>query len=108
MKTIGAALAAASLFATPAAMADAPRNREQVSINVPTEDLDLTTQQGLDRLRVRTDRAIAAACNPGNRLGADLSPDFKCRREMTANVQPTMQQLAARAVETRFSSNSGL
>ena len=108
MKYIGAALAAASLFATSALMAEAPKGREQVSINVSTEGLDLTTQAGVDKLRVRMDKAIADACNPGDRIGADMAPDYKCRREMAANVQPTMQQIAARAVETRSASNTGL
>jgi UrcA family protein len=106
MKYISAALAAATLFATSAVMADT--GREQVSINVTTAGLDLTTQAGVDQLRERMDKAIAAACNPGDRVGADVLPDYKCRREMAANVQPTMQQIAARAVESRFSSNTGL
>jgi UrcA family protein len=106
MKYVGAAIAAATLFATPAVMADT--GREHVQITVSTADLDLTTQQGVDQLRTRMDKAIAAACNPGDRAGADLSPDFKCRREMAANVQPTMQQIAARATEVRSAANTGL
>ncbi|MBW8754103.1 MAG: UrcA family protein [Sphingomonadales bacterium] len=108
MKYIGAALAAACLFASAAVSAEAPAGREQVSINVSSADLDLTTTDGVAKLQNRLDKAIAAACNPGDRVGADLSPDYKCRREMAANVQPTMQQIAARAVSNHFGSNTGL
>lgn len=108
MKYLSAALAAVTLIATPAFAADSPMNREQVSINVSTNGLDMTSQDGVDQFRSRVNKAIAAACNPGDRTGADLAPDFQCRREMAAHVQPTMQQMAARATETRFSSNTGL
>lgn len=108
MKYIAAALAAASLLASATVSAEAPKGREQVSINVSSADLDLTTQEGVAQLQNRIDKAIAAVCNPGDRIGADLSPDYKCRREMAANVQPTMQQIAARAVQSRFGSNTGL
>ena len=108
MKYIGAAVAAACLFASAAVSAEAPQGRENVSINVSSADLDLTTPQGVAQLQSRIDKAIAAACNPGDRIGADLSPDYKCRREMAANVQSTMQQIAARATQSRFGSNTGL
>jgi UrcA family protein len=105
MKHFGAALAVAGLFATPALSAEVLRGREPVSINVSTDGLDLTTQQGVRRLQVRMDRAIAAACNPGERLNADMSPDFRCRREMAADAWPTIQQLTARASATPTSTN---
>ena len=35
--------------------------------------------------------------NPGDRVGADMKPDFRCRREMAANLEPTLYQLAQRA-----------
>jgi UrcA family protein len=108
MKYLGAAVAAACLFASAAVSAEAPQGRENVSINVSSADLDLTTPDGVAQLQGRIDKAIAAACNPGDRIGADLSPDYKCRREMAANVQPTMQQIAARATQNRFGSNTGL
>lgn len=108
MKYVAAALAAASLFASAAVSAEAVKGREQVSVNVSSADLDLTTMDGVNQLQNRIDKAIAVACNPGDRIGADLSPDYKCRREMAANVQPTMQQIAARAMQSRFGSNTGL
>jgi UrcA family protein len=100
MKYYGAALAVAGLFATPALNAEVPRGRETVSINVSTDGLDLTTQRGVRQLQVRMDRAIDSACNPGERLNADMSPDFRCRREMAADAWPTMQQLTSKAVAT--------
>jgi UrcA family protein len=108
MKYIAVALAAAGLFATSAFAADAPQGREAVSIQVSTAGLDMTTMAGVEKFRDRVEKAVAAACNPGDRVGADLSPDFRCRREMAANVQPTIQQMAARASESRFGSNTGL
>ena len=108
MKYISAAVAAACLFASAAVSAEAAKPRENVSINVSSADLDLTTPDGVAQLQSRVDKAIAAACNPGDRVGADLSPDYKCRREMAANVQPTMQQIAARATQSRFGSNTVL
>lgn len=104
MKYIGAALAASSLFASAVVSAEATKEREQVSINVSSADLDLTSMDGVNKLQNRIDKAIAAACNPGDRIGADMAPDYKCRREMAANVQPTMTQIAARAVQSRFGS----
>jgi UrcA family protein len=106
MNYVGAALAAACLFASTAVSAEAPR--EQVSIAVASSDLDLNSTAGVAKLQTRVNKAIAAACNPGDRVGADLAPDYKCRREMAANVQPTMVQIAARATKNRFGSNTGL
>lgn len=108
MKHISAAIAAACLLATPTFAAPSAPAREAITVNVPWGDLDLTTTDGVARLKVRVDKAIAAACNPGDRVGADMKPDYQCRREMASNVQPTMQQIAARATANRFGSNTGL
>lgn len=105
MKYIGVGLAAATLFASSALMAEAPKGRENVSLAVSTSGLDLSRPAGVEALQARMDKAIAAACNPGDRMGADLSPDYKCRREMAANIQPTMQQIAARANGIHLSAN---
>lgn len=75
MKYISAAVVAAAVLASSAVIADVPRGREPVSINVSTAGLDLTTQRGRNALRVRMDKEIAVACNPGGRLNADFSPD---------------------------------
>jgi UrcA family protein len=105
MKTIAAALVAATLLAPAAVMAEVPEAREPVSLTVSTQGLDLTQPAGVKALQSRMDKAIAAACNPGDRIGADLSPDYRCRQEMAANVEPTLQQIAARAHGVHLSLN---
>lgn len=105
MKYIGVALVAAALLAPASVMAEPPRGREPVSLAVSTQGLDLTQPAGVKALQSRMDKAIAAACNPGDRIGADLSPDYRCRREMAANVGPTLQQIAARAYGVHLSLN---
>jgi UrcA family protein len=105
MKYFGAALAVICLFATPALLAEVPRGREPVSINVSTAGLDLTSEQGARRLQARMNEVIAAACNPGDRLYADMSPDFRCRREMAADAWPKLQKLTTQTVATSTSTN---
>ncbi len=34
------------------------------------------------QFRARVAKAVAATCNPGDRIGADMSPDFACRKSM--------------------------
>lgn len=105
MKYVVFALAAATLLGPTTVMAETPRAREPVSLAVSTQGLDLTQPAGFKALQSRMDKAIAAACNPGDRIGADMSPDYRCRREMAANVQPTLLQIAARAHGVHLSAN---
>jgi UrcA family protein len=94
MKYLYAAIAAVGLFASgTAASAATSQNREAVSISVVTAGLDLGSEQDVGKLRTRVSRAIALACNPGDRLNADMSPDYQCRREMAANAAPQLNQL---------------
>lgn len=102
---IRAALAAAALLAPAAAMAHAPKAREHVSLAVSTAGLDLTRPEGVEALQSRMNKAIAEVCNPGDRLDADLSPDFQCRREMAADVRPVMLEMAARAAGRHLSAS---
>jgi len=104
MKYIAAALVAASLLAPASALAET-QVREPVSLAVSTQGLDLTRPAGVKALQSRMAKAIAAACNPGDRIGADLSPDYRCRQEMAAHVQPTLQRIAARAYGVRLGLN---
>lgn len=95
MKTISAALVAATLLAaSSAAHAGA---REQVSLALQSTQVNFANPASVAQFRKDLDRQIAAACNPGDRLGADLSPDFKCRREMTASAEPRVQALVLAA-----------
>lgn len=105
MKHLYAAGALVALLAGVPALASAPEGRESVAVKVQTSDINLADPAALDKARARLNRAIAVACNPGDRLNADMSPDWKCRREMAANAEPAMQQLAARAQAQRLSLN---
>ncbi|MET0363256.1 MAG: UrcA family protein [Sphingobium sp.] len=94
MTTLSVAIAAVGLLVAPAiAPATAPHHRESVSVAVATKDLDLSRPEHIARLRDRMARAIALACNPGNRLNADISPDWQCRREMGANAEVAVNRL---------------
>ena len=110
MKTLNAALAVACLLVAPSAamaatvqntgnveisvLAPAQHARERIELRVSTAGLDLRNPQNIERLRARVTKAIETACNPGNRLNADLSPDWQCRREMGANATATLYTLA--------------
>lgn len=100
MKTICAIGAAIGLLAGVPALASAPQGREAVSVSVRTDDINFADPADLAKVRARLDRAVAAACNPGDRIGADVTPDWQCRREMARNAEPTIQQLAQRAGAT--------
>ena len=93
MKTVAAALAAFGLVvAAPSFATEKPR--ETVSVGVSAHGLDLSRAEHREKLRLRMARAIAQACNPGDRIGADLAPDWQCRREMTASAEPALRRLA--------------
>jgi UrcA family protein len=113
MKSLNAALAAACLFAAPTtAIAATSQGGDGVEIVAPaptqrvsTAGLDLRDPQNLERFRTRVTRAIETACNPGNRINADLSPDWQCRREMGASATATLYSLARRGAGQTLASN---
>lgn len=82
---VAAMLAAAPTFAATTFTATSPA-RETVSIRVSAQGADLNDPVEQARFNRKLTRAIAAACNPGDRLHADLSPDWQCRREMAASA----------------------
>jgi len=99
MKTLPAALVAVALLAGsamtgPAAFA---ASREKVAVPVAANGVDFANPEAVARFRAAAARQIAAACNPGDRIGADLAPDFKCRREMAASIEPKVRQLVMSA-----------
>jgi UrcA family protein len=100
MKFFGIALFAAGLMvgASPAVAAE----REHVALEVPATGVNFADPTSVAALRRQAERQIAAVCNPGDRVGADMKPDFKCRREMAANLDPTLYQLAQRATDRRM------
>jgi UrcA family protein len=98
MKSLAIAIIAAGLLSSAATAAE----RESVSLKVDTAGVNFADPASVAELRRQVERKIEEACNPGDRVDADMKPDFKCRREMAANLDPTLYQLAARATERRM------
>ena len=94
MKYLVAALGAACVLASASPALAKPR--EDIQLRLPTAGLNPASPREVTELRAEAKRQIERACNPGDRLEADLSPDFQCRREMTASVERSLLQLAAR------------
>jgi len=106
MKTIFTALVAvAALAGSSAALAN---GREQVSLSVRAQNVDFANPAAVARFREEAARAIEVACNPGDRVGADLAPDFKCRREMAASIEPKVNQLVMAATNNTRMATQGL
>ena len=76
--------------------------RESVSLKVDAAQVDFADPASVAELRRQAERKIEEACNPGDRVGADMKPDFRCRREMAANLDPTLYRLAMRATQQRM------
>jgi UrcA family protein len=100
MKSLGIAIIAAGLLA--GASAASAAERESVSLKVDTADVNFADPAEVAALRRQVERQIEEACNPGDRADADMKPDFKCRREMAANLDPTLVQLAMRATDRQM------
>ena len=100
MKTFVTTLAAAGLLAVSGAALAAPR--EDVSVKLDAAGVDFASATSIAQFLRAAERRIAEACNPGDRVGADLSPDFKCRKQLAASLEPTVQKLAMRARERNF------
>lgn len=106
MKTLALAAAAAAgllTVATSAAATEADQ-REVVSLRVNSAGVNFADPAEVAQFRREVERQIAAACNPGDRVNADTKPDFRCRRELVASLEPTVTYMAARATrgDTRF------
>lgn len=90
MKTLTAAFVAVSLLAgSTGAFAKA---RENVQVRVSTAGINFNDAESVAKFRTRVAKAVAVACNPGDRVNADMAPDFACRKSM-AQVSET--QIAA-------------
>lgn len=94
MKLVTTALAAAAVLAATGATA---KPRESVAFKLNTAGVDFADPASVEAFRNNVDRQIAAACNPSDRVGADYKPDFRCRKEMKASVEPTLSRLVATA-----------
>jgi UrcA family protein len=95
MKAISTAIIAACLLG--GATAATATEREPVALQVRAEGVNFADPAAVAALRREIERKIEVACNPGDRIGADMMPDFRCRREMAAALEPTLTTLAMRA-----------
>jgi UrcA family protein len=112
MKTFAmAAAVAASLFATATAVSATEtqsqtraEQREAVTLRVNAAGVNFADPAAVAKFRRDAERAIAEVCNPADRVNADPMPDFRCRRELAANLEPVVTYMAARATrgDTRF------
>ncbi|MEO5706329.1 MAG: UrcA family protein [Alteraurantiacibacter sp.] len=108
MKTfaLAAAFAAGLLSVAGAAAATETQaeQREAVTLRVNSAGVNFADPAEVAAFRREVARQIEAACNPGDRVGADAKPDFRCRREMAANMEPVVNYMAQRATrgDTRF------
>jgi len=93
MKIVAAALVAASLLA--GATGALAKPRETVSVAVSTEGVNFADPASVAKFRTRVARQIAAICNPGDRIGADMSPDFQCRKSMAVVSDTKIAALSA-------------
>jgi hypothetical protein len=106
MKYVATALAAVCMVGgTQAALANSnivvnsltngmeTKKREAIQLRVPA-NVDVSDPAAAIALRNQATRAIEKACNPGDRLNADMSPDFQCRREMAASLELALRQRA--------------
>ena len=100
MKSLALAMLAAGLLAGSSAATAA--GRESVALKVNAAEVNFADPAAVAALRRQVERQIEQACNPGDRTNADMKPDFKCRREMAANLDPTLTQLALRATNQRI------
>ena len=100
MKTLGSAIFAAALFV--GASAASATEREAVVVQVKAEGVNFADPAAVASLRRDIERKVEAACNPGDRIGADMMPDFRCRREMAATLEPTLVNLASRATQRNY------
>lgn len=103
MKIIGIMIAAAGILAGSSGALAA--EREQVSFRIDAASVDFADAQSVSAFRREVARQIETLCNPGNRIKADLAPDWQCRRQMAASVEPAIQQLVARATGQRLAAN---
>lgn len=109
MKSVGlAVLAGGLLVAATGVMAEAPssevlivgapgaevEDRESIALKVSTAGVDFADPVSVAKFRRDVSRQIEEACNPGDRLHADMKPDFECRRQLTASLEPRLHQLA--------------
>lgn len=95
MKAFKLALVAACMLV--GATGAAAKVREDVALHISVSGVNFADPASVSSFRERVAREIAQVCNPGDRLGADLAPDFKCRRELAASFEPSIAAMASNA-----------
>ena len=99
MRTVLALLATTSIaFAAPA-MAAEPAEFE---VQVQTDDLDLTTQDGVAMLDTRVKSIINRHCATGGRDGASIRVESECRQTALAAAEGQMRVAIAEARATQI------
>jgi len=78
--------------------------REQVAFKVNTDGVDFADANSVAAFRRDLGRQINEACNPGDRLKADLSPDFTCRSQMVASAEPAIIKRIIQASGAQYAS----
>jgi UrcA family protein len=95
MKIVAAAFVAASLLA--GATGANAKPRENVQLRISADGVNFADPASVAKFRTHVARQIAAACNPGDRIGADTSPDFQCRKSMAAVSEVRIAALATQS-----------
>ena len=95
MKAIKLALVAACMVVGVTGANAKPR--ENVALHISAAGVNFADPASVNAFRGRVAREIAAVCNPGDRIGADMTPDFKCRRELSASFEPTIAAMTSAA-----------
>ncbi len=95
MKAIKLALVAACTLVGAAGASATPR--ENVALHISSDGVNFADPASVSAFRGRVAQEIARVCNPGDRIGADMSPDFKCRREMSASFEPSIAAMTSAA-----------
>jgi len=95
MKIVSAAIITAALLAgSTGAFA---KSRENVAVRVSTAGVDFSDPASVAKFRARVAKAAEATCNPGDRIGADMSPDFACRKSMAKVTEVRIAQLSGKS-----------
>ena len=100
MKIASAALAAAVLIAGSSTGAFA-KERENVAVRVSTNGINFQDPASVAKFRARVAKAVAETCNPGDRVGADMAPDFACRQSMAKVTEVRIARLSS-GMDTRM------
>lgn len=79
--------------------------RENISLQVSTAGVDFSNAQSVADFRADVRDEILKACAPKDRVNTPLSPDWQCRRELSASFENAVMGKAARAYSQQASIN---